>query len=147
MGAEARGYSWPPFEPGNGVAMRHGVWSRRQVDPLVRELVAGLVSDRPDLLAYPEVLVAWARAEARCILFAEYLGDEDLDSERALKVGRFVVQFERLADGLRSRLGLDPRSEAELARERAETARQVVDVEAIRERGRAALRSSKRRRR
>jgi hypothetical protein len=79
-------------------------------------------------------------------LFAEYLADESLDSERALKVGRFVAQFERLADGLRGRLGLDHRSEAELARERAETARQFVDLDAIRPRGRQALEATKVRR-
>ena len=42
MGAEARRYSWPPFPPGHELSVRHGVWSRRRVDPLVQELVAGL---------------------------------------------------------------------------------------------------------
>jgi hypothetical protein len=65
MGEPARGYTWRAFEAGHTVSTRHGVWSRRRVDPLVQELVAGLASDRPDLRAYPETLVAWARAEAR----------------------------------------------------------------------------------
>jgi hypothetical protein len=42
---------------------------------------------------------------------------------------------------LRERLGLDPKSEAELARGQAEAARSVVDLDALRERGRAALKA------
>ena len=34
----ARGYSWPPFEPGNGAAVRHGATSARRVQPLGDEL-------------------------------------------------------------------------------------------------------------
>jgi hypothetical protein len=34
----ARGYSWPPFEPGNGAAIKHGATSRRRVQPLADEL-------------------------------------------------------------------------------------------------------------
>jgi hypothetical protein len=139
MGAEARRYSWSAFAPGHELSVRHGVWSRRRVDPLVQELVAGLATDRPDLLGYPETLVAWARAEARCILFAEYLADEAVDSERALKVARYIVSFERLAVDLRVRLGLDPQSEATLARERAQAAREIVDLDGLRARGRAVL--------
>jgi hypothetical protein len=26
-GKPARGYSWPPFEPGNQLSRKHGVWA------------------------------------------------------------------------------------------------------------------------
>ncbi len=144
----ARGYSWPSFTPGHTKSLRHGVWSKRSWEPLAEELVSGLVEDKPDLVAYPELLAAWARAEARCILLAEYLvsrftdGDERSEKvfgdERSEKVLRFVAQFERLAHDLRRELGLTPGSEADLARSRAEAIKGEFDLEALMARGREA---------
>jgi hypothetical protein len=137
----ARHYSWPPFEAGNEAATKHGVWSARRTDPLAAELVAGLVADRPDLSEYPEAVLAWARAEARCLLLADWLLDHGLMDGDGTPRGalRYVAQFERLASDLRDRLGLDPRSDAALRRERADAVRSAVDLEGIRARGRAAL--------
>lgn len=136
----ARGYRWEPFAEGNVVSLRHGAHAARKVDPLAAELATGLLVDRPDLERFPEVLLAWARAEARCILLAEWQLEHGLiDDDGNVRGGRYVAQFERLASDLRSRLGLDPRSEAELLRDRAEAERSVVDLDAIRARGRAAL--------
>jgi hypothetical protein len=47
--------------------------------------------------------------------------------------------FEKLATEGRATLGLDPRSEATLAKERAAAATLAVDLEALAERGRQAL--------
>lgn len=138
-GEPARRYSWAPFTDGHTVSMRHGAWSKRRVDPVAAELVAGLLDDRPDLAAYPEMIAAWGRAQARCVLFDEYLIDLEPGSERADKVMRYVVQCERLAMEMTARLGLDPRAEAELTRDRAAATREVVDLAGIRERGRRAL--------
>jgi len=66
IGGDATNYSWPPFTEGNTVSLRHGARSDRFVEPLARAFLDVLVADRPDLLAYPEVLAAWATAEARC---------------------------------------------------------------------------------
>lgn len=135
-----RGYTWPPFEKGNTVSTRHGVWSNRKVDPIAGELAAGLLADRGDLIEHPETVWAWARAEARCLLLADHFSEGLFDGEGNERPGlRLIGQFERLAADLRARLGLDPRSQAELARDRAEVARSVVDLEAVRARGRAAL--------
>ncbi len=140
--SDARGYSWAPFEPGNTVSVRHGVWSGRRVHPLAAELVTGLLAQRPDLAAYPEMVEAWARAEARCLLLATWQAERGLlDDKGEVAGGRYVAQFERLAADLRSRLGLDPRSEAELLAARADAARNVVDLDAIRRRGVEALRA------
>jgi hypothetical protein len=106
---------------------------------LAEDLVAGLLEDKPDLVGYPELLAAWARAEARCILLGEYLvgrlTDED---ERSEKVLRFVGQFERLAHDLRRELGLTPGSEADLARSRADAIKGEFDLRALAAAGRAA---------
>jgi hypothetical protein len=85
---------------------------------------------------------AWARAEARCLLLATWQAERGLlDDKGEVMGGRYVGQFERLAAELRHRLGLDPRSEAELLAARADAARNVVDLDAIRRRGVEALRS------
>lgn len=135
----ARGYSWPPFTPGHTVSCRHGIWSQRTWEPLAEDLVGGLLEDKPDLGGYPELLAAWGRAEARCVLLSEYLIGRFTDGdERSEKVLRFVQQFERLAHDLRRELGLTPGSEADLARSRAEAIKGEVDLEALMARGREA---------
>jgi len=140
MSAPARGYSWRPFQTGNAAAVRHGVWSARAVDPVAEELVTALVEDRPDLAGYPETVEAWARAEARCLLLAAYHAERGLLDEKGnVRAGQYVTAFERLAADLRARLGLDPRSEAELRRAQADAVQAAVDLDGIRARGRAAL--------
>ncbi len=135
----ARGYSWPAFQPGNTIPRRHGIWSQRTWEPLAEDLVTGLLEDKPDLTSYPELLAAWGRAEARCILLAEYLVGRFTDGdERAEKVLRFVGQFEKLAHDLRRELGLTPGSEADLARSRTDAVRGQFDLDALLARGREA---------
>jgi hypothetical protein len=78
-GTPARGYSWPPFEPGNEVALRHGAYSPRRVDPLAKEIVDHLLTD-PELayLHAPRhrwTVLALGRAEAQVQLLVEYLAD------------------------------------------------------------------------
>jgi hypothetical protein len=136
----ARGYSWPPFAPQNTQSMRHGIWSKRKVDPLAEDLVAGVLSDRDDLGNYPEVLMAWARAEARCLLLDAWFAERGLfDDEGKERPGlRFIHQFERLASELRAQLGLTPGSEADLARSRADAIKGELDLEGLAARGREA---------
>lgn len=119
---------------------RHGIWSKRQVEPLAGDLVSGLLSDRPDLNAYPELVMAWARAEARCLLLADWFVQRGLfDDEGQDRPGlRFVGQFEKLAADLRGQLGLTPGSEADLARARADAIKGELDLEGLAARGREA---------
>ena len=134
---------WPanPFPRGNTTSLTHGIWSGRKVNPPAKQLAEGLLEDRPDLSAYPETVWAWARSEARCLILEEWLSDHWLIDEEgnAAPVARYVGQFERLAAELRTKLGLDPKSEAELVAVRAQAARGVFDIEALRQRGREAL--------
>jgi hypothetical protein len=120
--------------------MRHGIWSKRTVDPLAQDLVAGLLSDRDDLNAYPELLMAWGRAEARCLLLADWFVQRGLfDDEGEERPGlRFVGQFEKLAADLRAQLGLTPGSEADLVRSRADAIKGELDLEGLAARGREA---------
>lgn len=138
-GPPARGYSWPPLQPGHTLSMRHGVWSKRRTDPVAAELVEALLSDRPDLERFPEAVHAWSRAEARCLLLAEWLSMPDASQKATEGALRHLASFERLAAQLRNDLGLTPTSEARLAKERAEAAAVAVDLEAVRQKGREAL--------
>jgi len=139
-GGPARGYSWEPFRAGNEVRLRHGARSERRVDPVAAELVEALLADRPDLAAYPEAVWGWARAEARCLLFADWHAEVGFltDDGQVLGGGR-VREYEVLAANLRARLGLDPVSDVQLQKARAEAVHLVVDLEGVRERGRAVL--------
>lgn len=133
----------PPMQPGNLARLSHGARAPRVYGALAQRLAAGLLEDRPDLGSYPEAVAAWASAEAQAALMRRHLADvgpidPDTGEPRpgALK---WLVQFERLALAARVPLGLDPLSEAALARTRAEAATYVVDLDAIAERGRQAL--------
>jgi hypothetical protein len=138
-GLPARGYSWEQAGPGNEISLRHGVFSARRCDPVARELVAGLVADRPDLTAYPELLAAWARAEARCILFADYLTEFTPWSDEGQKVAAWVHRVEGQAERLRIQLGITPGAEAALRVARADAVVRAVDLEAIRDAGQATI--------
>jgi hypothetical protein len=137
----ARGYSWPPFERGNTASMRHGALSERKVDPIAAQLAAELLRDRPDLERFPEAVAAWSRVESRCLLLESWFAERGLlDADgKATASEKLLSSSERLAMSLRERLGLDPRSEAELANAQADAARNVVDLDALRRRGREAL--------
>jgi len=129
------------FESANLANRKHGIWSRRTYEPISRELAEGLIEDRPDLANYPETVWSWARAEARCLLLAEWLADHPLVDSRGkpAPVSRFIVQFENQAMSLRAKLGLDPKSEAELASSRAQATLHTFDIEELRARGREVV--------
>jgi hypothetical protein len=142
-GSGVRGYTWPPFALGNTWQLRHGATHAATVEPVAAELVESLLERRPDLVAFPEAVAAWGRAEARCLLLESWFVEHGLLDAKGKPTASesLLSSNERLAMQLRERLGLDPKSEAELARGQAEAARSVVDLDALRERGRAALKA------
>lgn len=143
-GGPARGYSWEPAKPGNTLALKHGAHSARVYEPIARELVAAVLDERPDLAPYRHAVEAWADAEARAALLREHIakpevGMLDGDGEPRDGLLKWLTRFEKLAAGHRARLGLDPRSHAELLRQRVEAQRSAVDLDALRERGAAIV--------
>ena len=144
-----RGYRWPPFSKGNELQRRHGATMPKVVDPISDELVEGLLERRPDLERFPEALAAWGRAESRCLLLAAWFGEHGLldGKGQATASAQLLNQSERLASEMRGRLGLDPKSESELAQSQAQAAASVVDLDAIRARGRKALEAHRERER
>jgi hypothetical protein len=128
-----------PFAKGNKAALRHGAYG--EVDPVAETLAAELLRDRPDLERFPEAVRAWARAETRCLMLEQWFLHHGLlgADGKATASERLLATSERLAMSLREKLGLDPKSEAELMNVQADAARNVVDLDALRARGRAAL--------
>jgi hypothetical protein len=136
----ARGYRWAPFAPGNQLQYRHGARSELGTDPVAVELADALLAERPDLLDYPEAVQAWARAEARVLRYADYHARVGyLDEAGQVRGGSHVAAAENAAARLRERLGLDPVSDVQLQRAKAEAVHLVADLEQIRERGRVVL--------
>lgn len=155
MADDARGYSWPPFEPGNEVATRHGANSERHVVPLAERIAKELLTaaTTPEYLrepSYAAVVRAWSRAEAVVELLWRWLGEHDLDDAltdltttdedtelskgsaskhtTSRHVESVLVQLHRhevRAMNLRSRLGLDPLSRARLGKD---VAAQRIDL-------------------
>ncbi|MGB4779790.1 hypothetical protein [Microbacterium sp.] len=133
----------PPFPKGNAMTVKSGARSPRVYGRLARQLAAGLVEDRKDLGDYPEAVAAWATAEAQVALLRRHLEqvgtiDPETMEPRAASL-HWLKHFEKLAAEARATLGLDPRSEAALAKERAAAQTLMVDLHAIAERGAAAI--------
>lgn len=121
----------PPFEPGNDLAVTHGAYSPRKVNPLARELVDLVLAQaaQPNAATsylldptYRPVLVEWGEAGARVQLLREALTErydgtgitkkgEELGVSRAYE--RAVARFAALS----KQLGLDPLSRARLGRD------------------------------
>lgn len=147
-GGPARGTGTrPPFAPGNTVNLRSGHRSPRVYGQLAEHLAAGMLEARPDLAPYPETVAAWATLEAQATLMRRHIAEvgpiDPATGEPRPGTLTWLTKLEKHAADYRARLGLDPRSEAALARERAAASVLAVDLDALAERGRAALASQR----
>src|ERR1700729_2556598 len=80
MNTPARGYTWPPFEPDNRAAEKHGAHSERQWRPLADQLAAEARDSAPWLTrpAFQRALQAWAVTEAKVTLVDAWLDEHGL---------------------------------------------------------------------
>jgi hypothetical protein len=124
----ARGYSWPPFQPGHELSTTHGAWSDRKVAPLAQALLAEVLEQAAATgsptsyladVSYRPALLAWARLEARIELLHVWLADRtDLDDEGEVRpAADLLTRLEGQALKARERLGMDPLSRARLGRD------------------------------
>lgn len=143
VGGPARGTGTrPPFAKGNTLAVRGGVDSPRVVTGVAQGLAADLLTRRPDLANYPEAVERWATAAALAVLLTQRLDevgvfDPETGNPRTGLL-RHMNAVHNRAERAGMLLGLDPSSEARLARDRAATAHLSVDIAAILARGQAA---------
>lgn len=140
---DARGaYYYTPFTKGNTDHMTSGHRSPRVYGELAQHLTAGLLAERPDLAAYPESVAAWATAEAQATLLRRHLaevgpiGEDGQPRKSSIQWSR---QLEKSAAERRKELGLDPRSEAQLAKDRLAANIMTGSLHQLAERGRADL--------
>jgi hypothetical protein len=121
-----------PYQPGNLEALKHGAYSPRKIDPLARELVASVLSQVAYLSdpSYAPALWAWGRAEARVQLLTEFLDEQGVlgDEGNPRPLLDKLRDWERSAESLRSRLGLDPTSRARLERDLSASARDLREL-------------------
>lgn len=136
----------PPFNgpPGNTLALQHGAYSPRRVDPLAQRFVDAVLAD-PQVTwltaADQPALFALGRAEAKVQLFEDYLqglaeeeGRElaDLESKRVQAAHTHLHKAETRAATLRSQLGFTPLARARLGRDNAaasvDTARVMAEL-------------------
>lgn len=122
-GGPARGYSWPPFAPGNRLSMTHGAYSPEVVGQEASAILDELSEFMPPWLMLVDQfeLAAWATAEGRCRRLRKWLtehGDLD-DGGRPRPANDLLLRWERRAADARKRLGFDPLARAQLARDRA----------------------------
>ncbi len=163
-GKPARGYSWPPFEPGNEVgrrfepgnnvgrqfeegnaaAVKHGATSPRWVNPLAAEIVE---RTRPTVTWWHPCdepsIQAWGRVEASIELLTRYLVKHggDLDADGSVRsAAEHLRRQEARAESLRARLGLDPLSRARLGRDVAAQSLDLARLWAAQEADEAARR-------
>ncbi len=120
--------SWPPFEPGNLAAAKHGALSPRLVEPRAAEMASALVALANDPgspvvylsdVSYGPAVRAWARCEASLERLDAYLSDVGLLDEEGTPrpATRLRDRMETRSESLRARLGLDPLSRARLGRD------------------------------
>jgi|GEM_PF-1506494 len=115
----ARGYSWPPFEPGNVAHLTHGARSERMIEARAAEVHEQLLElapwcDRPHFL--PSVH-RYLRAAARERMLDEFIAGTVADKGAGKVPSRTWEQATaatRLAHTLAGDLGLTPLGEARL---------------------------------
>lgn len=142
-GIPARGQTLPPFPETHSLSLGHGAHSPRVYGELAQVLAAGLLEIRPDLQAYPVAVARWAEWEGRAQLLRKHLavvGDIDASTgEVRPGLTKWLHRCENAAERAAALLGLDPISEARLAKERASAQLVAVDLAEIAARGRQIL--------
>jgi hypothetical protein len=120
----ARGYSWPPFEPGHTLSLVHGANSKRAIEARAAEVRSHIFEAAPwlaDQPAYLPAIARYLRAEARELLIHEHIlkvADEKGTGAVPQRLWEQATAAANAAMKAGALLGLDPQS---LARLRAVT--------------------------
>ncbi|MGD0747726.1 MAG: hypothetical protein ABSB68_07940 [Acidimicrobiales bacterium] len=113
-----RGYSWPPFQPGNEKATTHGAFSERRWRPLAEQLATEAMAEAEWLTrpAFRWAVEAWAAAEAKASLVDLWLDEHGLlDGDGNPHAANALAdRLHGRAITLRGQLGLDPVAFAKL---------------------------------
>lgn len=120
-GVPARGYSWPPFEPGHTTTLKHGAKSSRLLEwasPEADALTAAVLAAAPHLGPEDHFAVrSWAIAEVIVEHMTTWVSNHaPLDGKgNPRPVVEHLRRWLDRAEKARARIGLDPASRAALA--------------------------------
>lgn len=117
----ARGYSWPPFEPGNLKAVHHGARSERLVNARSAEIAAELFAECPWMADVDgEAVERYCRAEARARMLHAWI-ERQVEEKGPAGVKPYVWTEAGRADANAQKfgqdLGLDPTGRAKVLRD------------------------------
>jgi hypothetical protein len=111
-GGPGRGYSWPPFQPGNLDALKHGARSPRILAPIAEQLAGGLADLAPwtSAASFQGTVASWSWAEAQAVVLRAYLDEHGLvdDDGQPRPAAGMLERVEARLAGLRAQLGLTP---------------------------------------
>jgi hypothetical protein len=146
MTTPARGFSWPPFGPGNTVGLRHGANSTRMIAPIARALAEDLAAQAPWTASagFVGVVASWAWAEAQAALLRGWIDEHGMLDDAGEDTGavKALDRVERRLDKARDALGLSPQALGRLLQTAASVATATGDTESLaslREEGRRIL--------
>jgi len=143
----ARGYIWPPFEPGNLSSVRHGAFSERLVSERAIRIRDALLAAYPYLAdeVFVEALERYTRAEARAVMLHEHV--TTVSAEQGVEAVKpylwsEATRAEANAQRFAQDCGLDPAGHARIARDlgmvaSVRTQQSQRNLEALAARGRA----------
>jgi len=128
----ARNYSWPPFEPGHTLSVKHGADSERAIEARAAELRPKLFELCPWLEEHDVIAVArFLRVEARSLILDAYMAeiiDQQGPGKVPIRMWEQANATDRLAGDLGSKLGLDTAGRAQLRQTVASTTATLADL-------------------
>ena len=132
----------PPFEPGNRLAVVHGAESPALVAERAELVHAELKEAAPWVTDLDgEAVARYCQAEARSRMLHDHI-EKTVTAKGVTGVPsrtwEQATAASRLAATLGGLLGLDPMSRARLQRDASQAGRNMADLEALAEQGRAA---------
>lgn len=134
-GGDKRGYSWPPFEPGNTKSLKHGAESPRMVEPLAAKFreQASQIAPWASSPAFAGAVASWANAEAQAALLRSYLDEVGMLDETGEErpAARALERVEARLGKLRDQLGLSPQALGKLLASASVVARSTGDEDAL----------------
>jgi hypothetical protein len=128
------------LEPGDRIAVTHGIRSPAIVEPIARQIAEGILVERPDLERYQFAVESAANLEAKCRLLREWVDEHGFfgNGYRPRSGVLLLLKFEEAARRARKELGLSPLAEVQLEKLKRETVAVGTSLEELRERGRQA---------
>jgi hypothetical protein len=138
----ARGYSWPPFEDGNTMALIHGADSPRVIEAVARIVRDDVVVQAPWILEpiFADALLRYCRAEARARLLSDHifnLAEGQGAHKVPIRLWESAVACDNAAARAAADLGVTPLARARLASLTATTEATNAGLQDLAERGRA----------